>query len=107
MTEPITPPDYAALYPEHQKLNAIGDQSQTIGEFLDWLGDEKGYSLGRWGDGLAWPAESQDRMYPVYDRQTDLLAEFFEIDLKLIEQEKRAMLESMRAAQDAADRGEQ
>lgn len=24
-------------YPEHEKLQAVVDQSQTVGEFLDWL----------------------------------------------------------------------
>lgn len=24
-------------YPEHQRLSAIADESQVIGEFLDWL----------------------------------------------------------------------
>jgi hypothetical protein len=28
-------------YPEHEKLTAISDASQAIGEFLDWLSSEK------------------------------------------------------------------
>ena len=35
-------------YPEHEKLMKISDKSQAIGEFLEWLGFEKGAVLHRW-----------------------------------------------------------
>lgn len=77
-------------YPEHDKLNAVKDQSQAIGEFLDWLRDEKGIMLARFGEG--------GDLYP-YPRSTqDMLAEFFDIDLAEIEKEKRDMLEKIRNA---------
>ena len=34
-------------YPEHDRLAAISDQSQTCGEFLEWL-QEDGLHLMRW-----------------------------------------------------------
>jgi hypothetical protein len=34
-------------YPEHDKLVAVQEQSQTIGEFLEWLTGVKGYRLAR------------------------------------------------------------
>ena len=69
-----------SLFPEHDKLHKIRSQSQLIGEFLEWLSYSKGISLGT----------------PVHD----LLAEFFEIDLKKLEAEKRAMLWSIRTGLD-------
>lgn len=35
-------------YPEHEKLDEIKDQSQAIGEFLEWLGREKSIELCEW-----------------------------------------------------------
>jgi hypothetical protein len=34
-------------YPEHDKLTAISDQSQAIGEFLEWL-PSQGRFIGAW-----------------------------------------------------------
>ncbi len=77
-------------YPEHLKLHAVRDKSQSIGEFVDWLDTEKGISLcRREGDDLDFQR--------VFTSTTDLLAEFFEIDLKKLEIEKDDMLEAQRA----------
>lgn len=35
-------------YPQHNKLEAVREQSQAIGEFLEWL-DSEGVSLHVWG----------------------------------------------------------
>lgn len=74
-------------YPEHDKLTAIQEESQTIGEFLDTCG----YALCEIKGGL-----TKDRFIPVRKPITDILAEYFCIDQQKIEAEKRAMLESMR-----------
>lgn len=63
-------------YPEHDKLIKIADKSQAIGEFMSWLEDEKGF---------------------VISDTVDLLAEYFEIDLKKIEEEKNTMIEELRS----------
>lgn len=76
--------------PEHEKLHKVRDKSQVCGEFLDWLRDEKGFTLAtedEYGDPI-----------PVYTSTTKLLAEFFEIDLKVLEDEKEQMLRELRAA---------
>jgi hypothetical protein len=74
-------------YPEHVRLKAISQFSQKIGEFVDWLGesdiqlckpDRYGYT-------------------PVRISIQKLLADFFNIDLDKIEEEKQQMLEEMRA----------
>jgi hypothetical protein len=80
-------------YPEHDKLSAVKDKSQAIGEFLEWLDYEKNYSVcslteGRNGDG---------EYSPIFTSTEKLLAEFFNIDLNKLEQEKRKMLNELRA----------
>lgn len=81
-------------YPEHVKLKAIQAKSQACGEFLEWL-DERGIELGCWAEG---------RFDPYSYRKTSLLAEFFGIDERKIEEEKRAMLDEMRRMNDATSR---
>jgi len=82
--------DEETKYPEHIKLKAISQFSQKIGEFVDWLSESQiqlckpekyGYS-------------------PVRTPIQKLLAEFFEIDLNRIEEEKQQMLEELRALND-------
>lgn len=73
-------------YPEHTKLLQIQAESQSIGDFLDWLQSE-GIVLAQWHDqyhlGLA--ATSTQL----------LLAAYFDIDLAKLEAEKRQMLEKI------------
>jgi len=76
-------------YPEHDKLRAVNDQSQAIGEFLDLFLPKVGIVLmerDKYGD-----------YHPTYRTIQSLLAEYFEIDLDKIEAEKRQMLEDLRA----------
>jgi hypothetical protein len=77
------------LYPEHEKLLAVNDQSQAIGEFLDYCG----YTLCE-ARGARW--------YPVGGGITKILADYFDIDLAAIEREKRAMLAAIRTTSDRA-----
>ncbi len=88
-------------YPEHEKLVAVKDKSQAIGEFMDWLQNTKGAVLRRWvqytesADGFMF-SEPRDALAPFRGSIEDLLAEFFGIDPKRIEVEKRAMLAACR-----------
>jgi hypothetical protein len=97
---------------EHNKLHAIKDQSQAIGEFIDWLRDEKNVFLGRshshadsgcereedksgfrfWNCGM-----TEGEYEPERTSVVTLLAEFFDIDLEKIEKEKRQMLKTLRS----------
>ena len=71
-------------YPQHAALALIKDQSQSIYDFLQWLRDHHDIRLS-WRDDT-----------PVSDLTLkDLLAAFFEIDLKLLDDEKRQMLASI------------
>ena len=81
-------------YPECEKQRKIVKESQAIGEFLDWLQSERKIHLctdckDDWGD---------DRLthagVPIYK----LLAEYFDIDLNKVDEEKRQMLDELREA---------
>lgn len=76
-------------YPEHDKLHAIKDQSQAIGEFLDFFLPTQGIVL----------MEKQPRYddyVPIRRSIHSLLAAFFGIDQDKIDAEKEAMLEEIR-----------
>lgn len=94
-----TRPKKSEIYPEHEKLAAISDQSQTIYDFLSWLDGEKGVVLGNDNFGYA-----EGKSYvPDGSQVKGWLAEFFEIDLDKIEAEKRAMLDEL--ARESQDMG--
>ena len=103
------------MYPEHDKLSAIQDQSRAVGEFLDWLGN--GEAGGKESIILAhnplittrFDKDSEefiDLDSEEYYRSThlvpynvsipNLLAKFFEIDLNKLEKEKCQMLAECR-----------
>lgn len=73
-------------YPEHVKLKRIQKQSQTCGEFLEWLQEQDYVELS------------------IHKRLASILAEFFEIDENKLEQEKRAMLEACRQANEQKEK---
>lgn len=113
----------ASQYPEHDKLKAIAEQSQALGEFIEM----SGYTLCTFreaGDNgeprYIWPKSGQrasrdDYVFgkavvnPAHDLWSEgyvptmegvqtILAEWFEIDQAAIEREKRAMLKALRNA---------
>jgi len=78
-------------YPEHDKLKAVQEESQCIGEFLE----HAGYTLAEW---VTEPLGVGSReLMPVRKPITEVLAEYFSIDLKTLEEEKRDMLDSLRS----------
>lgn len=77
-------------YPEHEKLSAISDTSQAIGEFLD-------YGLASQGLVLAQYDEETDRLWPTHKSIMAILADYFDIDQKKIDAEKEQMLADFRA----------
>ncbi len=74
-------------YPEHEKLNGIKDKSQFLGEFIEWA-QSKGMTFCEY-------SEDGEGMYRVQKSINTLLAEFFEIDLNKIAEEKDAMLKEL------------
>lgn len=77
-------------YPEHEKLGKINTKSQAIGEFMEWLQTEKGVRLAHY------PETKPDELWPWHVPTEKLLAEFFGIDLKKLEEEKQDMLDKFR-----------
>lgn len=86
-------------YPEHDKLKAISDQSQAQGAFLDWLQSEKGYDLC----GHEELDDYEAGWFPVRESIQKLLAEYHEIDLNRLEEEKLAMLEACHTLHEAKE----
>jgi hypothetical protein len=79
-------------------MEAIMNESQRIGEFVDWL-QEKGIYLCEYRSYTDSSIVELDR---TRKNIQDLLAEFFGIDLDKIEAEKRAMLDEIRKANEVA-----
>jgi hypothetical protein len=112
-------------YPEHEKLEAVAETSQKIGDFLEEMNQREGWSLCVWSEQyeerLHWPHrrrstyfhtepdpviqgppdlrrhDLRDEWLPVRGSISDKLARFFGIDLDVLEAEKRAMLVAIRA----------
>lgn len=84
-------PRETSAYPEHEKLAKIRDRSQTIGEFLDWLGNETPFIIGVYSTGFY-----DDVIVPAGMTIESVLALYFDIDTDRLEEEKRAMLEHAR-----------
>lgn len=81
-------------FPEHEKLDKVKEQSQSIGDFLAWATSEKEFGFGR--EIQADPDGSP--FFQVAGEQTvkDLLGEFFGIDRAKLDKEKELMLEYAR-----------
>lgn len=84
-------------YPEHAKLKDIQEKSQWLGEFLEWLFNNKHIELAQYKGTFR---KDDERLVPasISHDPNVLLAEYFEVDLKKLELEKRAMLDEIRKA---------
>lgn len=99
-------------YPEHEKLRAVAETSQHLGELIDLL-HTKGYVVARWNA----PESSyrarclscdhtemnvvEERLVPVHGSINYILADLFDIDLVKIDAEKVAMIDALREMQKA------
>ena len=90
MTDTTEPTEY----PECKRMRAVSDESQSIGAFIEWLTEQ--------GLEIIDPEKSAEARFPVHIGLTieQLLAKYFEIDLDLVETERRAMLETLRVKLD-------
>lgn len=82
------PPIKMSEYPECEKLLAVSKESNSIGQFLDWLTGEKGFELGKY-------PEDTDHLVPAVYNIEKLLAEYFDIDLDKVEEERLSILASL------------
>jgi hypothetical protein len=72
--------------PELDKMSLVKEDSQKLGEFLDWLTSERIILCTRGGEDFVPNGESIEV----------LLARYFEIDLHQVEEERREILASYR-----------
>ena len=77
-------------YPECEKIAAVQEKSRELTNFVDWL-REHGYSICEevtYGDQEEWVTTRRPF--------EQLFADYFGIDLKKVEEERRALLEEIR-----------
>lgn len=79
--------EHDAKYPEHVKLRAVSNESQKIGNFLNWLLNEKNLTLC-----VAEPQRREVEYVPTTEGIDSLLGEYFDIDPKKLSEEKDAMV---------------
>ena len=74
--------------PELDKLMALDGENELIGSFLEWLLLERGWDI----------CEQNDfgDYYPIHLGIEAILSRYFDIDLKKIDVEKRAILDALR-----------
>lgn len=81
--------------PECDKMLKVRDQSQLIGEFLDWLQTDKALAICRLE--TKEEADGADQGFVLAFISTEkLLADYFDIDLDKVEQERCAILKQLR-----------
>jgi len=84
---------------EVEKIVAAQERSRTLSEFLDWLSENE-YSICRFEEHIRYSEEPGDftpeGWYPRRKSNEQLLADFFEIDLDKVEEERRQILGNLR-----------
>ena len=81
---------------ELEKISAVKEKSQAIGEFLEWARSE-GFFLASWQHFGNPEPEGYDRLVASNKTTNQWLAEYFEIDLNKAEEERQALLDEIRA----------
>lgn len=100
-------------HPELDKIHAVSEDSQKLGEFLEWL--KSNYELCQFiehkhtGDCWEWADEKAltykvwlcgmnegENLVPTHPRINDILAKYFNIDENAAERERRAILDALR-----------
>lgn len=74
---------------EIDKLRAVQPDSQIIGRFLDWLADNN--------IELCLREKAADGLWrtPISASNIEILAQYFDIDLQKLDDEKRAILDNL------------
>lgn len=86
-------------YPEHDKLQKAREElrTQEIGEFVEWL-ESEGYRICERVTYETLGGFQTTEFLPMRISLTDVLAKYAEVDMAVIEREKRQMLDELRAA---------
>ena len=90
VTDPDTSVDIIRPTPQCDRVKEVHEKSQAIHEFLLEFLPEKKVELGQWRG---------NRLVPSGISVEKLVAEFFEVDLDELENEKRRMIRDMRLSQ--------
>lgn len=85
----------SSCYPEHDKLLALSDKSQVIGEFLQWLRSE-GMEIAYWRTS---PNAVEPRLTVLSKSINSLLAKYFDINQDKLDREKADMVRRLRETQ--------
>ena len=83
--------------PELNKISEAQPDSQTIGQFLEWL-DEKEIILAEWTGSDCDECGDECLMRMIRGKEK-LLAQYFDIDLVKAEKERQLILDDIRAGQ--------
>lgn len=73
-------------FPQLARIQEVREASQAIGEFLDWLSEQR-IDLA-----AVVPGSGHDRWAPITEGSESLLARHFGVDLRAAEAERRAVL---------------
>ncbi len=84
----------ASKYPMLDKMKELKEKSQPLGEFLNWLINEKGYYLC-----VADEDSLRGRFIPINSNIEKILADYFKIDLEQAEKERQMILENLRKSE--------
>jgi hypothetical protein len=87
--------------PETQRVYALRDKTQTIADFMRWLGQKKGYVVCTAQTTGTPMGASETTYHPVPLDPSKLYAEFFGIDLVALEAERESLLAAMERAHNA------
>jgi hypothetical protein len=75
-------------YPECEKLAEASKKSSALQDFIEWLEHEKGVKLFRY----------QGNRKTHFSLNEEIFADYFKIDLDKVENERRAILDTLRSA---------
>jgi hypothetical protein len=78
-------------YPEHVKAKAVSEKYQDIASFIDWL-TSQGINICR----VSVDRRDNGRFYPIAEGVDTLIASYFGIDLTVIAQEQKLILQAIR-----------
>lgn len=90
VNEPVCLIQKQSEYPECDKLAAVSENSQIIGQFLEWLQED--YTICTYA---GWEYRQADI------KIDDLMVKYFNIDLKKVEEERRQMLKKANEVNEA------
>lgn len=90
--------------PTLDKLAENADKRVAILDFLEWLGSKHGIHLASYHkhtdkctdkDGTRICASSEELSYPIFTKHDSLVMQHLDIDEKMVEAERRALLRSL------------